>query len=476
MPSTTALTPLLLLALAGCWGDSPTPAPSKNGAAANADDQVSRAEMRQKRQERAERRRNASEARPKGQPGVQNVIFVVMDTVRSESLSLCDYDRPTSPFLEHLKNKTGAATTCRAYSPGTWTIPSHASYFTSLDVPAHGVSSMGRVFGNDTPVLSEMMSDQGYQTVMVSANPTLSRRSGLQRGFEYARTAKNLTELRGEKTVRAVNKLLKNLSPREPLFLFVNLIDAHDPYPAVPNNISWVPERPELKFDVHRATLDTPYHRYIKGEMEEEEAEAYLAAITDGYDYGISLADKNLEGLMEYLRGEGWLKNGFRLIITSDHGEFLGEHQLLRHGCYTHEPVVNVPFVFYDSEAETQIELPEPFSATNAFYLARDGKLPTSPTPVSSFSMRRKLDVKKGADMATLWHDDEKVFWREGDLLRVDLNEDPGELRPEALGDHRLKEDVVALGERHTAHLRSGANQAEDAQRRAELEALGYVE
>ena len=465
-----------------CWGDTPTPTPvdpetpTPSVAPSKADQTPDKAALREKRQDRAERRRNASEARPKGQPGVQNVIFVVMDTVRSESLSMCGYERPTSPFLERLKNKTGAATACGAYSPGTWTIPSHASYFTSLDVPGHGVSNMGRVFDAETPVLSEMMSDKGYQTVMVSANPTLSKRSGLQRGFEYVRAAKNLTDLRGEKTVRAVNKLLKNLSPREPLFLFVNLIDAHDPYPAIPSNVGWVPERPELPFDVHRATLDAPYHRFIKGEMEDKEAEDYLSAVTDGYDYGIYEADKTLEALMEHLRSEGWLKSGFRLIITSDHGEFLGEHQLLRHGCYTHEPVVNVPFVYYDSEAETQIELPEPFSATNAFYLARDGKLPETPNPVTSFSMRRKLDVKKGADMATIWQDDEKVYWQEGELFRIDLESDPEELSPESLGEHSLKADVLTLGERHSVHLRANANQTEDAQRRKELEALGYIE
>src|SRR5512139_3430465 len=60
--------------------------------------------------------------------GVNNVIFIVLDTVRSKSLSLQGYDRETTPNLARLA-KSGAMFN-RAISPASWTLQSHASMFT----------------------------------------------------------------------------------------------------------------------------------------------------------------------------------------------------------------------------------------------------------------------------------------------------------------------------------------------------------
>ena len=60
-------------------------------------------------------------------PSQPTVLFIVLDTVRSDHLSLCGYPRPTSPTLERLSSTT-TAWTCEAYAPGSWTLPSHASF------------------------------------------------------------------------------------------------------------------------------------------------------------------------------------------------------------------------------------------------------------------------------------------------------------------------------------------------------------
>jgi hypothetical protein len=61
-------------------------------------------------------------------PPAPTVVFMVLDNVRADHLSLCGYPRPTSPFLESLASETTC--TCTAQAPGSWTLPSHASYFT----------------------------------------------------------------------------------------------------------------------------------------------------------------------------------------------------------------------------------------------------------------------------------------------------------------------------------------------------------
>src|SRR5438093_3811689 len=65
------------------------------------------------------------------------IVFVVLDTVRADHTSLCGYGRPTTPTLQRLA-KQGASYTCDAYAPGDWTLPTHASFFTGVDVVEHG--------------------------------------------------------------------------------------------------------------------------------------------------------------------------------------------------------------------------------------------------------------------------------------------------------------------------------------------------
>jgi hypothetical protein len=401
-----------------------------------------------------------------------------MDTVRAENLSLCGYERPTSPFLEQLRDKTGAAWTCDAYAAATWTVPSHASYFTGLPVPVHESDSMGFRFSSEIPTLSEQMSAKGYQSVMFTANPTLSTESGLQRGFDKVVAARSLVDFRKEAVPRELRTVLDDVDPTEPLFLFVNLIDAHDPYPRIPPDVGWVPPRVELAFEVHAPDRDDPYHRYVRGELSPQRAENYLSAIRDGYDYGIYLADQNVNAVMQLLRRDGWFKNGFRVIVTSDHGEFLGEHQLLRHGCFTWEPVTKVPFLYYDSTVDEQIELPSPFSAINAYSLALNGTLPDEALPVTSFSKRRQFDVKVGADMASLWlPDHEKLIWKTDEFLRVDLQQDPGELAPIMLERaHPNRSEIESMAEDHAAHLKRIRSSKADPALLEALEAIGYVE
>lgn len=410
--------------------------------------------------------------------GAPLVLFIVLDTVRADHLSLCGYERPTSPYLEKLRDEFKVAWTCDARSPGPWTIPSHASYFTGLTVPEHGSDKMGIKFSKDIPTLSEIMKGKGYQPVLLSANPTLSKESGLQRGFEFIRVPKTLVDIRGEDVRKELKQLIDTVDASKPMFLTVNLIDAHDPYPRVPADVGWVPAQDSLTYNVHDLEQDTAYHRYFLGGMPEERQREYEQRALNGYDYGISIADRNVGEVIRLLRHEGWLANGFRMVITSDHGEFLGEHHLLRHGCYIYEPVTKVPFIYYDSALPTQAPLPAPLSAMASFWLLSEGKLPDQPIPVTSFSNERAEDIKKGSDMAALWvTSTEKIVWDKGKFLRFDLAADPNEERPTELpADHPERARLEKMAADHERHLEEVRKLAVDPALQEQLKQLGYWE
>ena len=422
----------------------------------------------------------AAKAKPEAKGGDQpTVVFIVLDTVRAASMGICDYERPTTPFLEELTSRPNVSHTCHAYSPATWTVPSHASYFTGTMVPVHESDSMGHTWEQDVPTLSEIMHNKGYQSVMISANPTLSVESGLQRGFDVVDVAKGLEGMRGEDVSRRIKRALdEEVDPNKPLFLFVNVLDAHDPYPAIPRGVDWAPAQDEVAFDIFHREQDAEYHRYIRGEMPAERARQYLKAIRNGYDYGISMADRTTGQIMNLLRREGWLEDGFRFVLTSDHGEFLGEHGLLRHGCYVWEPVVRVPFIYFDSARDKPLPLPEPFSALHAFWLVSEGKLPNPLVPANSFSKRRDMDVKVCADMAAVWRSNtDKLVWLYGSFYHFDLATDPGEMgRVPMPVNHPMRRLMEQLAQDHADHLVRIRAKTKDPARIKQLEALGYVE
>ncbi len=72
----------------------------------------------------------------------ETIIFIVVDTLRADRTSLCGYALPTTPTLERLA-ANGASFTCDAHTPASWTLPSHASFFTGRDVSEHGAGSGG---------------------------------------------------------------------------------------------------------------------------------------------------------------------------------------------------------------------------------------------------------------------------------------------------------------------------------------------
>ncbi len=415
-----------------------------------------------------------SGARSTDVDGPALVLLVVLDTVRADHTSLCGYDRPTTPWLAGLlrKNKSVAAS-CTTYAPGVWTTPSHVSFFSGLPVPEHGVDAAGLSVPAHLPLLAERMAARGYQTLAISANPTLRTSEGLLRGFDRWVVARNLTALRGDALVEIVQAELAQLDPDRPVFLFVNNIDAHDPWPAVPDGLPWVPAQRSLGFDVHAGEQDGPYHRFVRSELAPEEAATFAARVQDVYDHGVHIADRTANRIVGTLQSEGWTDGGWRMVLTSDHGEFLGEHSLLRHGCYPWDPVARVPLVVVDT-TQAPPDLSGPISGLQVHSLVQTGQLLPN-LDAASFSRRRLVDPKMGADTVALWPGGtDKLLWFEGQWLHYDLGADPGEMGREPLGEHPARSRLERWVAAQQAHL---AERAEvDAGQVEALRRLGYVE
>ena len=200
-----------------------------------------------------------------------NVLFIVLDTVRADHLSLEGYHRPTSPALERLAK--GGIRFDRARTPAPWTLPSHASFFSGR-WPHDLGAAWSTPLRTKHPMLAEYLGARGYATAGFVANAYCSYDSGLGRGFTYyedyiledlvfLRTAVLVEEslqflhsiddyvaaspidfLREysrwfysgvRRDAESINRgfhdwLLRRSQPDRPFFVFLNYFDAHTPY------------------------------------------------------------------------------------------------------------------------------------------------------------------------------------------------------------------------------------------------------
>jgi arylsulfatase A-like enzyme len=302
---------------------------------------------------------------PRPRAGAPNVLFIVLDTVRAESLGLHGYARATSPRLARLAG-TGVRFD-RARSSASWTLPSHASMFTGRW--PHELSTLiDRPLDATFPTLAEFLRDRGYVTAGFIANTYFCNAwYGLGRGFlHYEDTpATPLEVLRssglGRRLAKRVGALPRNRPgayfPRKdaptvnrdalawidgrpkdrPFFAFLNYYDAHDPYltPVEPTRRFGL--RPTSRADF--ATLQD-WHRVDKHKLTAREVE--LAR--DCYDDCIAYLDEHLGLLFEGLERRGLLDNTL-VVVTSDHGEEFGERHNFGHGQSLHHEVIHVPLL-----------------------------------------------------------------------------------------------------------------------------------
>lgn len=291
--------------------------------------------------------------------GAPNVILIVLDTVRAKSMSLHGYPQPTTPNLERLA-KQGVLFT-RAIAPASWTLQSHASLFTGQP-PFNLSASWGSSLDSKYPTLAETFSLNGYDTAGFVGNLYYCTRAyGLDRGFNdfvdfplspkfiaYSASAVRkissieralgqfLTSryLCGLKSAEEVRKefihWLSGNDQRRPFFAFLNFNDAHDPYISPPQYANKFFAGEPLSFlpDDIQDTLD----------------KATLERLKAAYESTVAYLDDQVYQLILDLEKQVDLDNTI-FVVTSDHGEQFGEHDLCLHGNSLYMQLLHVPLL-----------------------------------------------------------------------------------------------------------------------------------
>jgi len=293
-------------------------------------------------------------------PRVPNVILVVLDTVRADSLRMYREDGVGLPFLERLA--TRGLVYESAIAPAPWTLPSHASMFTGR-YPNELSTGWFQPLDDRQPTLAEVLGQAGYATSGFVGNTLYCpRTTGLRRGFghyedfgfgwgevfRHSVFVRNLQrkldplawfgfhdELGRKPAPSVTNGFLRWLDRpgSRPFFAFLNYFDAHSPY---------LPAR--LANDGRRLTDREQALSKRLAEAEHAELQQHADFLRQCYESTLVELDAELRRLADELAQRQLLDNTI-LVVTSDHGELFGEHGVFYHGNSLYRPAVHVPLL-----------------------------------------------------------------------------------------------------------------------------------
>ncbi len=238
----------------------------------------------------------------------QNLLVITIDTLRADRVGAYGYREARTPHLDRLAAQGVVFEEAIAQVPVT--LPSHASLFTGLVPPTHGVRDNTYFrLDSEARTLAEILKERGYETAAFVAAFVLDSSFGLDQGFEVyddevpavAESTGTIAERQGDLVTRAFESWVENRPSDRPFFAWLHYFDPHLPYAA-----------------------PAPYPA--------------------GYDGEIAYADAQVGRVLERLETEGLAKDTL-VVVTSDHGESLGEHGEKSHGFFVYDATLHVPLI-----------------------------------------------------------------------------------------------------------------------------------
>lgn len=397
-------------------------------------------------------------------PDAPDVVLVVVDTLRADAVAKAE-----TPWLDALAEE--GARVPHAWSPSTWTAPSTLSLMMGAHVREHGwdlpfprfMAAAGLSYPaiDDRDTLAEVLRDHGYTTLGFYANPLLSRELGWQRGFDVWEQVADLS------MHRRVRRALRDLDAEEsegPRFTYVHLLGPHQPlqpsrtasrrWGVTPQTLRLTPKG--IRTDHARGGTPMRQDQYIR---------SYHALVED--------TDARVETIVAELRRR---ERPTLVILTSDHGELLGEHDSWGHESSVWNPLTHVPLVV---GGEAMAPVPELMSTaalpdyiTQTLSIDHTWPLSIDDPPILVSQRDGALAVSSDGLQRGVWAPED------GPLVGVfDLYTDPGEERPRVDFTSR---SAVTLLRTHwelgtPADPQSAVDEVLDDETKALLEELGYM-
>ena len=271
---------------------------------------------------------------------IRRVVVIHFDTTRLDDWS-CYGGIPDTPNVDAVAS-TGLRYT-NAITTVPYTSPSIATFLTGQSSDRHRVRTPTAPMNPDLTTLTEILKENGFYTGGFCGNPTLfmmdraGHVAGYDRGFDVMQKKLNYAPKGLSKTLEyapsfrltrgALDFVKKHRKNK--FFLWMLYIDPHLPYTSAPPYDTKYRNHPDI----------VAQSRPLTGKWAGVESGDYIAR----HKGGVAVVDDALGGLLAELES---LEGKTLLIITSDHGESLGDSDYwFDHGNNLRHPCINVPLV-----------------------------------------------------------------------------------------------------------------------------------
>ncbi len=306
-----------------------------------------------------------------GKKEINHIFLITLDTLRADHLSVYDYPRSTTPFIESLANKGFVFQNC--FSNSATTNPAHSSIFTSLYPIQHGVEKNWIKLNDSFVTMAEILKSHKYKTYAFTSSE-LFKSNNLNQGFDYfnepENTRKNFKKKYrpAEYTIKEIEKIFSKRSSKERSFIWIHLFDPHRPYYPPSKYLDQIKNLNDKKeivsFLENKHKIDPKIYKNIifskrgKSEFFKNNPDYYKGWSASDimydqinlYDSEISYVDDQIKKIYKFFERSGMTKKSL-WILTGDHGEGLGNHNWFMHVREIYSESIKIPLIFYFSDS-----------------------------------------------------------------------------------------------------------------------------
>ena len=282
--------------------------------------------------------RAAGAAEPASKPAggrPESILLWIIDTLRVDRLGFHGHDRPVSPNLDALAERSTVFE--RAVAQSSWTRPAVATLLTGVGPERHGIRELSHGLEESFATLPERLRELGYATAGFSANANVTADTGFAQGFdrfEYAET--DVDEL--ARQALAWLDELEAGPPERPFFLMILSVEPHASFaPAAPFRSRFAAgvDDPELGSVAHLRALSR------KQAVSTPEVVEKLFLLYDGE---IAWNDHAFGEFRRELARRG---RDPLVAVVADHGEAFEERGVFGHAWDLHREVLDIPFFIH---------------------------------------------------------------------------------------------------------------------------------
>lgn len=262
----------------------------------------------------------ASQPAPSGPGRPLNVLLITVDSLRAD-MPWTGYARPIAPNLTRLAERSVVYE--NAYSVSSYTAQSVAALLSGrYPSTLYRAGWFFTGYAKSNTFFPEVLSERGIRTIGWHGHMYFARGKGLDQGFDVWQLAPGITfdpntdnHVTSEKLTKLGSELLgKPENTGKQFFAWVHYMDPHD--------------------------------QYIK----HEESPDFGNKNRDRYDSEVWYTDKWIGELLAFAEKQPWWKDT-AVIVSSDHGEAFGDHDMYKHAFEVWEVLTRIPLIVALPEA-----------------------------------------------------------------------------------------------------------------------------